>query len=108
MSTRTLVLALAVSVAAPAALAADGKALFQTKCGICHLQGGTGTFMLSRRLGASRALLEERQDLDRALVLHVARNGLQSMPRFSRAELPDSELQAIADYLTRKDAAVSK
>jgi mono/diheme cytochrome c family protein len=108
MSARALVLALAVSVAAPAALAADGKALFRTKCGICHLQGGTGTFMLSRRLGASQALLEERQDLDRALVLHVARNGLQSMPRFSRAELPDSELQAIADYLTRKDAAVSK
>ena len=108
MSARVMVLALVVSMTAPATFAADGKALFQTKCGICHLQGGTGTFMLSRRLGAARALLEERQDLDRALVLHVARNGLQSMPRFSRAELPDSELQAIADYLTRQGASVSK
>lgn len=108
MRAAALVLVVALSAAGSAASAADGKTLFQTKCGVCHLQGGTGTFMLSRRLGASRALLEERRDLDRSLVLHVARNGIQSMPRFSRAELPDSELQAIADYLTRKDASATK
>lgn len=108
MRAAALVLVMALSAAGSAASAADGKTLFQTKCGVCHLQGGTGTFMLSRRLGGSRALLEERRDLDRSLVLHVARNGIQSMPRFSRAELPDSELQAIADYLTRKDASTTK
>jgi mono/diheme cytochrome c family protein len=89
------------SAADPARASIDAKALFRAKCGVCHSQGGTGTFMLERRLGKGRGLLEGRRDLDRALILHVARHGLQSMPRFSRAELPDSELQVIADYLTK-------
>jgi mono/diheme cytochrome c family protein len=100
-----LMLSARVVYAADAAGAeVDAKELFRVKCGVCHGPGGTGTFMLERRLGKGRGLLEERRDLDRALILHVARHGLQSMPAFSRAELPDSELQVIADYLTKREA----
>ncbi|HVY79480.1 MAG TPA: cytochrome c [Steroidobacteraceae bacterium] len=87
--------------AEPTAAVLDGKAIFRAKCGVCHLAGGTGTFMLERRLGKSQALLEGRRDLNAAFVERVVRNGIQSMPRFSRAELPDRELQAVAEYLTR-------
>ena len=79
---------------------ADGKALFRVKCGVCHLQGGGGTWMLGRRLGAEQALLESRKELPAALVRYVARNGINSMPRFTRVELPDAELDAIALYLS--------
>ena len=70
---------------------------------MCHLQGGTGTFMLGRRLGAANALLAERTNLDATYVKHVVRNGIVSMPRITRAEVSDAELQAIVNYLTRQN-----
>ncbi len=84
--------------------AVSGQALFRTKCGVCHLEGGTGTFMLGRRLGEDDALLEKRQNLNADYIRHVVRWGIMSMPRFSRVELPDAELQAIAKYLVEPKA----
>ncbi len=86
----------------------QGRSLFQARCGMCHLQGGTGTFMLGRRLGAANALLAERTNLDATYVKHVVRNGIVSMPRITRAEVSDAELQAIATYLTRKRGGEQK
>jgi mono/diheme cytochrome c family protein len=86
-----------------------GKVLFEARCGMCHLQGGTGTFMLGRRLGADNALLAERKaKLDATYVKHVVRNGIVSMPRITRAEVSDAELDAIVSYLTRKRKAAGK
>jgi len=79
--------------------ATAGQALFQRHCGICHLKGGTGTFMLGRRLGEQNALLETRKDLAGDYVRAAVRNGIQSMPRFSRVELPDADLALIVQYL---------
>lgn len=79
----------------------DGRELYLRKCGMCHLQGGTGTFMLGRRLGPDRALLEQRTDLPAVYVRQVVRAGLLNMPRFSRVELPEAELKAVANYLER-------
>jgi mono/diheme cytochrome c family protein len=79
---------------------ARGKELFHNRCGICHLQGGTGTFMLGRRLGQENALLEARKNLRAEYVEAIVRNGLMSMPRFTRVELTDSELKQIATYLS--------
>jgi mono/diheme cytochrome c family protein len=83
------------------AAAPDGRTLFMRQCGVCHLPGGTGTFMLERRLGKEQALLNERANLAAPYVVTIARNGIMSMPRFTRAELTDAELAAIAAYLTR-------
>ncbi|MEJ1966641.1 MAG: cytochrome c [Gammaproteobacteria bacterium] len=96
------VLASIASAQAPASSVQTGLDLFQARCGMCHLEGGTGTFMLRRRLGVSGALLAERTNLDAAYVKHVVRNGIVSMPRITRAEVSDTELQAIVDYLTRQ------
>ena len=85
--------------AARAGESAAGQALFRRHCGICHLQGGTGTFMLGRRLGEQHALLETRTDLAGEYVRTAVRNGIQSMPRFSRVELPDADLELIVQYL---------
>lgn len=107
MGTRILSLAAlaAALLSAPAVAQADsstaGQKLFRQHCGMCHLQGGTGTFMLGRRLGQDQALLESRTHLPAELVRVVVRNGIVSMPRFSRAELPDSDLAIIADYLAK-------
>jgi mono/diheme cytochrome c family protein len=76
-----------------------GATLYRSHCGLCHESGGTGTFMLSRRLGRERALLVGRTDLTEDYVMQVVRHGLMSMPRFTRVEVTDAELASIAAYL---------
>lgn len=94
--------AAATSAQSPTPSVQEGQSLFHARCGMCHLPGGTGTFMLGRRLGQVNALLAERTNLDAAYVKQVVRTGIVSMPRITRAEVTDAELQAITDYLTRK------
>ena len=79
----------------------EGKKLFHARCGYCHLVGGTGTIMLARRLGKDRSLLEERTDLSADYIKKITRVGINGMPPHNRIELPDSELDSIAIYLTR-------
>jgi mono/diheme cytochrome c family protein len=102
---RTVWFALAALAAAtPAAAAApNGEALFRRECAICHLKGGTGAMMLERRLGADKALLLDRKDLTAVYVKRVVRYGVNSMPRFTRAELPNDDLDAVAAYLLRNN-----
>jgi mono/diheme cytochrome c family protein len=89
------------SVPARPQASGDGAALFTARCGYCHLAGGTGTMMLERRLGKGHALLAERSDLQASYVRTVVRNGLNSMPALTRVEVPDEQLDAIADYLAK-------
>lgn len=96
--------------AAPAARAAEvagtarGLAVFVHRCSMCHREGGTGTFILARRLGAEKSLLEKRTDLNPDYVRTVVRWGLVNMPRISRVEVPDPDLDALVAYLTAPKA----
>jgi mono/diheme cytochrome c family protein len=77
-----------------------GKDLFNKKCGICHGERGGGTWMIGRRLGPEQAMLDRRDNTGaEPLIRYVVRWGLQSMPRFTRVELPDSDLDLIVRYL---------
>jgi len=98
LTAAALILPVAGSAQSPSGPAA-GQALYRERCGICHAAGGTGAFMLERRLGKERALLAERSDLTAEYVRQVVRHGLQSMPRFTRVELTDTELAAVAAFL---------
>ena len=89
------------SNAASAQKLEEGNKLFRARCGYCHLAGGTGTIMLGRRLGKDRALLEQRTDLTADYVRKITRVGINGMPPHTRIEVPDSELDLIATYLTR-------
>jgi mono/diheme cytochrome c family protein len=96
--------AINLSAAESATVAAiDGKALFTRRCGICHLADGGGTWMLERRLGRAQSLLESRTDLQVPYIRRITRYGLNGMPRFTRVELPDADLEAVAAYLTRSE-----
>jgi Cytochrome C oxidase, cbb3-type, subunit III len=103
-----LSLALAAALATPAAWTQstdvprerlDEEAFF-TDCGYCHLQGGTGTLMMSRRLGEAKGLLTERGDLAGDYIRFVVRHGLLSMPALTRVEVTDAELDGIVRFLT--------
>lgn len=105
----TLLAAMAGSAAASAAGAdgaeadalARGQALYVRHCGVCHREGQTGTVVLGRRLGADRALLAARTDLTAPYVRQVVRAGLVNMPRLTRVELPDADLDVLAAWLAR-------
>jgi len=73
---------------------------FEKVCAKCHIEGGTGTFMLGRRLGKEKALLEERNDLRPDFIRHVVRNGILGMPAITRVEVTDAELEVIVRYLS--------
>ncbi len=89
-----------VANAAQDELIARGKAAFTHRCAMCHREGQTGTFILSRRLGKEKSLLEQRTDLQPAYIRQVVRAGLVNMPRLSRVEMPDADLDGVIAYLT--------
>lgn len=73
--------------------------LYNKYCALCHIEGGTGTFMLERRLSDDPAILEQRDNLSKEYIETVVRWGVGSMPRFSRAEITDAELAVIIQHL---------
>lgn len=77
------------------------EALFVEKCGMCHRQMGMGTIILARRVDPAVAMLEARKDLPAELVIQAARAGIGNMPRISRGEVSDAQLQVIAQYLAK-------
>ena len=92
-----------VPVRARAQTSLDGRQLFLKHCGYCHLPGGTGTIQLQHRWGNERALLADRTDLGAEYVKAVARQGVFSMPPITRVEVPDDELDMLAEYLATAD-----
>ena len=77
------------------------EALFVEKCGMCHRQMGMGTVILARRMDPAKAMLEKRDNLTQAYVVAAVRNGIGNMPRISRGEVSDPQLEVIAQYLTK-------
>lgn len=82
----------------------DGETLFSNRCGACHLVGGMGTNLLTKervRAGQppEQGLLVNRRDLTQTMVRWVVRNGKLAMPRLSRVDVTDAELDAIAAFL---------
>ena len=88
------------------AVGRDGLALFSNHCGACHLIGGMGTNLLTKQrvaagLSAEGGLIATRTDLTASYVKTVVRNGYIAMPRLSRVEVTDAELNSIAAYLSK-------
>jgi len=86
----------------------SGEDLFSNRCGSCHLAGGMGTNLLTvQRMKAGEApetgLLTNRADLTADYIKTVVRDGKMAMPRISRVEATDAELDAIAKYLAKAD-----
>jgi mono/diheme cytochrome c family protein len=86
----------------------DGAALFSNRCGACHLTMGMGTNLLTKQMIVAKrppsdGLLANRNDLTSDYVKSVVRMGKNAMPRLSRVEVTDAELDSIARYLGKAD-----
>lgn len=88
------------------AVQSNGEALFSNHCGYCHLPGGMGTnLLIKQRVMAGdppeKGLLTNRTDLTVDYVKSVVRMGKVAMPRLTRVDVTDAELEAIAAYLAK-------
>jgi mono/diheme cytochrome c family protein len=82
----------------------QGKALFEATCNYCHNPRGFATERLRTRLPEDRVVLADRTDLDPNYIRTIVRNGLASMPAYTPTDLNESQIQAIAKYLTRANS----
>jgi mono/diheme cytochrome c family protein len=86
----------------------DAAALFSNRCGACHLTMGMGTNLLTKQMIVAKrppsdGLLANRNDLTSDYVKSVVRIGKNAMPRLSRVEVTDAELDSIARHLGKAD-----
>ena len=84
----------------------EGKVVYESYCASCHDAGPghAGTMRLAIRLGEEKSVLIEREDLTTAYVKTIVRQGILLMPPFRPSEINDSELDALARYLSDKGA----
>lgn len=98
----------AVSAVAAGATQAShqlGKAVYDSRCGICHGRGERmpGTASLQAKYqGAIPAALEDRRDMPAQFIEFYVRNGVMIMPAFRKTEISDADLQALVEYLGRR------
>ena len=93
----------------PATVRADatqdpGRVVYEKWCAPCHDPGinhpGTHALM-AKYSGTKPAALVERTDLPPDIVKHFVRHGITIMPPFRKTEISDTELDALAAYLSR-------
>jgi len=81
----------------------SGEALYERFCAPCHNTGFWAAQKLGARYGEENADLRQRKDLNASFIETVVRQGMGSMPPYRKTEVLPDELDAIADYLTRKE-----
>ena len=88
--------------------ASPGRQVFDKWCAPCH---GTGlakpatAALAFKYKGETPALLEQRTDLTPDFVKSMVRTGVYTMPPFRKTEISDGELDALAAYLSKTEAA---
>lgn len=82
-----------------------GKAVYEHWCAPCHAAGpghpGTQSLQLKYN-GSLPAVLVERTDLSAEAIKTFVRQGILMMAPFRKTEITDSELDALAAYLTQR------
>jgi mono/diheme cytochrome c family protein len=94
---------------------AQGKQVYDYWCLPCHGPGlglpgfgelpGTQQLRIKYRDSSISPLLTERTDLVPEFVKVIVRQGVSFMPQFRKTEISDAELDALAAYLARNNAA---
>ena|ERR1700733_14656975 len=81
-----------------------GAAVFNNWCNVCHgrdVRNSPGTQSLQYKYqGKLPAALEDRRDLTADFVKLYVRKGVATMPFFRKTEISDSDLVALAAYLS--------
>ncbi len=86
-----------------------GQRVYQKWCFPCHGPGADkpGTIALEAR-GVKPGALEERANLTAPSIRTFVRRGVLFMPTFRKTEISDTDLDALAAYLTRNNKPAAK
>src|SRR5690242_5293586 len=95
--TRLVLVALALTWSA-SAFAADGAALYKTKCAPCHGADGSGNTPVGKSLKVKALASDEVQKLSDADLTKAIQKGKGKMPAFE-GKLSDDELQAVVKFI---------
>ena|SRR5579884_850916 len=78
--------------------AADGAALYKTKCVPCHASDGTGNTPVGKSLKVKSLASDEVQKLSDADLLKVIQKGQGKMPAFA-GKLSDDEIKDVVKFI---------
>ena len=92
----TLGAAFLLSLAAPALAEVDGKALFESKCAMCHGKDGVAKPMAKGSSNLNDPAFQKANDA--AAIAKVMSEGKNKMPAY-KGKLSDAEIQAVAAHV---------
>jgi cytochrome c6 len=88
--------ALLSSLSAPALAQADGKALYESKCAMCHGKDGVAKPMAKGSANLNDPAYQKANDV--AAIVKVTVEGKNKMPAY-KGKLSDAEIQAVAAHV---------
>ena len=91
-----LACALLLAVAVAAAAEPDGKALYESKCAMCHGKDGVAKPMAKGSANLNDPAYQQANDV--AAIAKVTSEGKNKMPAY-KGKLTDAEIQAIAAHV---------
>ena len=92
----TALAAFAALLVVPAFAAEDGKALYESKCAMCHGKDGVAKPMAKGSANLNDAAWQKANDA--AAIVKLVTEGKNKMPAF-KEKLKAEQVQAIADYI---------
>ena len=92
----TLGAAFLLSLPAPALAEVDGKALFESKCAMCHGKDGVAKPMAKGSSNLNDPAFQKANDA--AAIAKVMSEGKNKMPAY-KGKLSDAEIQAVAAHV---------
>ncbi len=96
--TAMIAIALFISVASPVFAAEDGKALFSSKCAMCHGPDGKGQTAMGKNMKLRDLTSAEVQKQSEAEITTIITSGKGKMPAY-KGKLTDAEIAAVAKYV---------
>ena len=84
------------ALALPAQAEADGKALFESKCAMCHGKDGVAKPMAKGSANLNDPAFQKANDA--AAIVKVVTEGRNKMPAY-KGKLSDAEIQAVAAHV---------
>ena len=97
MKTKSLVVVACLALASTA-FAADGAALFKSKCAMCHGPEGNASSGMSKSMGLKPLSSPEVQKMSEADLTALVTNGKGKMPAY-KGKLSDEEISAVVSYV---------
>jgi cytochrome c6 len=96
---KRLVVALAVLAFASVAAAADGAAIYKSKCAVCHGPDGKGQNPMGKKLGVQDLAASKMSEAEIVKIVNEGKKGEKGAMTPFKGRLTDEEIAAVAKYV---------